>query len=106
MRNLVASKLVLDWSPEQISGWLKDELPDDESVHVSHESYIAAYSYKRVACSKMSLSDICGPNAACVARTESLRTMRCEAGSQMRCQSASGQQKRRIEPCRVIGKGT
>jgi IS30 family transposase len=36
--NLVASKLVLDWSPEQISGWLKDEFPDDESMRVSHET--------------------------------------------------------------------
>src|SRR5271169_6136430 len=32
---LVAGKLVLDWSPEQISGWLKSEYPDDESLRVS-----------------------------------------------------------------------
>jgi IS30 family transposase len=38
VRNLVASKLALDWSPEQISGWLKDEFPDDESMRVSHET--------------------------------------------------------------------
>jgi IS30 family transposase len=38
VRNLVASKLVLDWSPEQISGWLKDEFPGDESMRVSHET--------------------------------------------------------------------
>jgi IS30 family transposase len=38
VRDLVASKLVLDWSPEQISGWLKDEFPDDESMRVSHET--------------------------------------------------------------------
>jgi IS30 family transposase len=38
VRNLVASKLVLEWSPEQISGWLKDEFPDDESMRVSHET--------------------------------------------------------------------
>jgi len=38
VRNLVASKLVLDWSPEQISGWLKNEFPDDESMRVSHET--------------------------------------------------------------------
>lgn len=38
MRNLVASKLVLDWSPEQISGWLKNEFPDDESMRVFHET--------------------------------------------------------------------
>ena len=38
LRDLVASKLLLDWSPEQISGWLKKQYPDDESLHVSHET--------------------------------------------------------------------
>ena len=35
---MVASKLVLDWSPEQISGWLKTQYPDDKSMRVSHET--------------------------------------------------------------------
>ena len=35
---MVASKLILDWSPEQISGWLKTEYPSDESMRVSHET--------------------------------------------------------------------
>src|SRR4029077_8324328 len=34
LRNIVASKLILDWSPEQISGWLKIQYPDDESMRV------------------------------------------------------------------------
>jgi IS30 family transposase len=38
VRNLVAGKLALEWSPEQISGWLRDEFPDDESMRVSHET--------------------------------------------------------------------
>ena len=38
LRELVASKLILDWSPEQISGWLKQSYPDDESLRVSHET--------------------------------------------------------------------
>jgi IS30 family transposase len=38
LRNIVASKLILDWSPEQISGWLKTEYPDDGSLRVSHET--------------------------------------------------------------------
>jgi IS30 family transposase len=38
LRNIVASKLILDWSPEQISGWLKTRYPDDPSVRVSHET--------------------------------------------------------------------
>jgi IS30 family transposase len=35
---MVASKLVMDWSPEQISGWLKTQYPDDQSMRVSHET--------------------------------------------------------------------
>src|SRR5208337_3753286 len=35
LRKVVASKLMLDWSPEQISGWLKIQYPDDGSMRVS-----------------------------------------------------------------------
>lgn len=38
LQEWVAKKLQLDWSPEQISGWLKRTFPDDESLHVSHET--------------------------------------------------------------------
>ncbi len=38
LRTMVASKLLLDWSPEQISGWLKNQYPQDETMHVSHET--------------------------------------------------------------------
>lgn len=38
LRWVVAQKLKLDWSPEQISGWLKGEFPDDENMRVSHEA--------------------------------------------------------------------
>jgi IS30 family transposase len=34
----VAAKLKLNWSPEQIAGWLKREYPDDEYSQVSHET--------------------------------------------------------------------
>ena len=35
---IVASKLIRDWSPEQIAGWLKIRYPDNESMRVSHET--------------------------------------------------------------------
>src|SRR6202166_1331553 len=38
LRKIVASKLILDWSPKQISGWLKRQYPDDGSLRVSHET--------------------------------------------------------------------
>jgi IS30 family transposase len=38
LRDLVAEKLKADWSPEQISGWLKREYPEDEAMYISHET--------------------------------------------------------------------
>ena len=38
LQEQVAGKLQLDWSPEQISGWLKEQYPADESMRVSHET--------------------------------------------------------------------
>ena len=38
LRRAVARKLRLNWSPEQIAGWLKSTHPGDESQHVSHET--------------------------------------------------------------------
>ena len=34
LRNDVARKLMLDWSPEQISGWLKSRYPNNEGMRV------------------------------------------------------------------------
>src|ERR1700736_271303 len=38
LRKVVASKLTLQWSPEQVSGWLRIRYPDDESMQISHET--------------------------------------------------------------------
>ena len=38
LRALVAQKLDEDWSPQQISGWLKVTFPDSAEMHVSHET--------------------------------------------------------------------
>jgi len=38
LRDIVTSKLTLNWSPGQISGWLKAQYPDDESMRVPHET--------------------------------------------------------------------
>jgi IS30 family transposase len=38
LRTIVASKLILDWSPEQISKWLKVHYSNNESMRVSHET--------------------------------------------------------------------
>lgn len=38
LQGVVAELLSLDWSPEQISGWLRVQFPDDETMRVSHET--------------------------------------------------------------------
>jgi len=38
LAGVVASKLQVQWSPEQIAGWLKQTYPSDEDYHVSHET--------------------------------------------------------------------
>src|SRR5476649_50226 len=38
LAHLVAGKLQLQWSPEQVAGWLKQSYPGDENYQVSHET--------------------------------------------------------------------
>jgi IS30 family transposase len=38
LRQAVAAKLEMDWSPEQIAGWLKRTYPRNEACQVSHET--------------------------------------------------------------------
>jgi IS30 family transposase len=38
LREHVVEGLLLQWSPEQITGWLKVEFPDDPELRVSHET--------------------------------------------------------------------
>ena len=38
LQQIVASKLALEWSPEQVAGWLKLEFPDQDTMRVSHET--------------------------------------------------------------------
>ena len=50
LRKVVAGKLILDWTPEQISGWLKTQYPDDQSMRVSHETIYRSLFIQRVEC--------------------------------------------------------
>nr|WP_274381847.1 IS30 family transposase [Paraburkholderia hospita] len=38
LARIVANKLRLQWSPQQIAGWLKRAWPGNEDYHVSHET--------------------------------------------------------------------
>jgi IS30 family transposase len=48
LARLVAGKLQLEWSPQQIAGWLKRNYPDDESFQVSPDTSTAASSFRPV----------------------------------------------------------
>ena len=53
LARIVAQKLKMLWSPEQIPGWLKFTYPDDENFQVSHETiYRSLYIQARGALKK------------------------------------------------------
>jgi IS30 family transposase len=53
LARIVASKLQVQWSPEQIAGWLRRTYPGDENYQVSHETiYRSLYIQARGALKK------------------------------------------------------
>ena len=96
LRELVASKLILDWSPEQISGWLKSQYPNDASLRVSHETiYRSLFIQAR---------GICDPSGGSAARGTPAFTAARRAGSSMPFPFASVPQRSKTEPSQVIGR--
>ena len=48
LRDAVATKLALEWAPQQIAGWLREAYPDDPTMHVSHETiYLSLFVQSR-----------------------------------------------------------
>ncbi len=61
---IVAEKLQLEWSPRQIAGWLKYTYPDDENIHVSHETiYLTLFIQARGALKKELIQYLRKPRA-------------------------------------------
>lgn len=59
LQRLVAAKLSLDWSPEQVAGWLRVRYPDQPAMHVSHETiYRSLYIQARGVLKKELLSHL------------------------------------------------
>jgi len=53
LRSVVEDKLELEWSPEQISGWLVEAFPDEPEMRVSHETiYLSLFVQARGALRK------------------------------------------------------
>src|SRR6202162_374376 len=105
LRQSVAGKLRLDWSPEQIAGWLKRTHPEDECNRVSHETiYRSLFLYKHVACSRKSCLVIFDRSARCVAPNRLIRTAIDWGISRISSQSVSDRRRLKIERCLAIGK--
>ncbi len=48
LRDAVATKLALAWSPQQVAGWLRQAYPDEPVMHVSHETiYLSLFIQSR-----------------------------------------------------------
>ena len=61
LRQAVAAKLALEWSPQQIAGWLKWTNPGNEARQVSHETiYRSLYVQARGVLKKQLIGHLCG----------------------------------------------
>ena len=68
LRWRVAQKLALQWSPQQISGWLKQEFPAHQDMQISHEAiYRSLFIQTRGVLKKQSRRRSCVLRGGCVA---------------------------------------
>jgi len=104
LREVVASKLLLDWSPEQISGWLTTQYSSDESyARVPRKIYRSLFIQARGVLKK-SWWGICDP--APHTPLAALSYLQRLARSNRRCHLHQGKdpQKSRTAPFPAIGR--
>ena len=102
--DIVASRLALEWSPEQISGWLKDEFPHDSSLRVSHETIYRSLFIQARGVLKKELMQHLRRVGVYGARSRPIQKGNGVEGSLMQSRSGSVQRTSRTEPFQVIGK--
>jgi IS30 family transposase len=74
LRALHAAKLALEWSPQQIAGWLKRMHPQDEALQVSHETiYRCLYVQARGVLKKELLAHLRTPRSIRRSRNVSMK---------------------------------
>jgi IS30 family transposase len=104
LRRAVAGKLRLDWSPEQIAGWLKRTYPEDECNQVSHETIYRSLFVQTRGVLKKELLVIFDRSARCVAPSRLIRTAIDGGISRISSQSVSDRRRLKIGRCLAIGK--
>ena len=104
LRQAVASKLRLNWSPEQVAGWLTRAHPGDESYHVSHETISAACLFKPAGCLRRSCSAIFDRDGPSADRNRWVSMAMDGGRSRTSSQSVSDRQRLKIGRYLVTGK--
>src|SRR6202161_4793246 len=105
LRWCVAQKLALQWSPQQISGWLKQEFPTHQDMQISHEAiYRSLFIQTRGVLKKELTAQL--RTARRMRRPKSHNAKSGQGQSSIWSPSASGPPRLRIAPCRGIGKET
>ena len=106
LRWRVAEKLALDWSPQQISGWLKREFPADKGLLVSHETiYRSLFVQARGVLKKELIGHLRAGRRMAIGKAAP-RQAGCLDRSSMRFPSANVRPKSRTAPFQAIGKAT
>ena len=98
LRRVVAAKLARQWSPQQISGWLRHTFPSDPEMQVSHETiYRSLFIQSRGVLKRALLGQLRRQRHFRHARASA----RCpaEAGANRRCRLDSPAARRRRGPC-------
>ena len=104
LRRAIAGKLRLNWSPEQIAGWLKRTHAEDGSSTCHTRQSIAAYSFKPVGCLRRSCWAIFDRNGRSVDRSGRVSMATDGGKSRISSQSVSGRQRLKIGRSLVIGR--
>src|SRR3954466_2395140 len=65
LRRVVATKLLDDWSPEQIAGWLNAKYRRGSAMRISHETITGPFTFRRGGHSTGSSSNDYEPSGAC-----------------------------------------
>jgi IS30 family transposase len=104
LRQAVAGKLRLDWSPEQIAGWLKRTHPEDGCNQVSHETiYRSLFVQTRGVLKKELLRHL--RSRRTMRRSKPVDPMAIDGGiSRISSQSVSDRPRLKIGRCLATGK--
>ena len=106
LREHVVTGLGLQWSPEQIAGWLRVEFADEPELRVSHETvYLSLFVQSKGLLSRDSPRSF-APDVGSVGPDGSACAVRAAGRSSTPCTSANARLRLTTGPCLGIGRAT